>query len=271
MRSLLPRRFAALLVALLLVGGFGPAEARAEDDPPAMEEFIAIVRGYDAATVRRTFPAYNDGMFQQVFGGGPTIALATEREHAIFANQFVRTPAGHTLDVGHVVTGLEAAGPLPVTARAVAATTGCSLRAAVTWSGDVGQALVDFLLAAGDDDSAAFFDAGASPEDLIGDIDGYVLGAASLGQSVDTGEVLAAAYLGGDLEATRFRRFVALLGSDPVAAAGREIVCYAYAFSRLAGAQIDPQRIAEAAPHFVERFWTFVQAGLATEPEPAGT
>jgi hypothetical protein len=267
------RRQVLPLGLLLLVAGTPVRDAAlaAGDDRPTVAEFIAVVRGYDVATIRRTFPAYNVGLFEQVFGAGAPIPLATERERAMFTGeQAVRTPAGVVIDIGHVVTGLEAAAPLPPMARAVEAATGCSMRASVTWSGDVGQALADYVLAGGTGDPAPFYEENAPPEDLLGDIDGYVLGAEFGGASIDVAAVLTRAYLAGDLEATRFRRFVALLGDDPRATAAREITCYTGAFARLTGAQIDPTRLAEAAPYFIDRFMALLDAGLRAETGTAG-
>lgn len=254
-----------LLLVMLVTSGFAArAVAAAGDGLPTIADVIAIVRGYDVATVRRTFPAYNTGLFEQVFGRGEPIPLTTPQAITLFTEQTVRTPAGVVIDIGHVVTGLEAAAPLPPMARAVESATGCSMRAAVTWSGDVGQALADFVLA-GAADPAPFYEEHAPPEDLLGDIDGFVLGALYGGPAIDVADVLRRAYLDGDLEATRFRRFVALLGDDPRATAAREITCYTAAFARLTGAQIDPVRLMEAAPYFVDRFMSFLDVGLSQE------
>jgi len=262
------RRVWIPLVAAMTVvamGGIGHGQqAAAGDDLPTIDEFIAVVHGYDVATIRRTFPAYNVGLFEQVFGSGTPIPLGTARARRIFTEQLVRTPAGHVIDIGHVVTGLEAVAPLPPMARAVESAGGCSLRAGVTWSGDVGQALADFVLA-GARDPAPLYEEHAPPEDLLGDIDGYVLGAEFTGPSIDVADVLTRTYLQGDLEATRFRRFVALLGDDPHATAAREVTCYTRAFALLTGARIDPVHLAEAAPYFIDRFMAFVEDGLQAE------
>jgi hypothetical protein len=258
-----------LATALTLSGTARGRAPAAGDDLPTIAEFAAVVRGYDVATVRRTFPAYNTGLFEQVFGSGAPIPLDTAREQRMFTEQTVRTPAGYVIDIGHVVTGLEAAAPLPPMARAVESAGGCSLRAGVTWSGDVGQALADFVLA-GARDPAPLYDENAPPEDLLGDIDGYVLGAEFGGPTIDVADVLNRAYLNGDLEATRFRRFVSLLGDDPYAAAAREITCYTRAFALLTGVHIDPVRLAEAAPYFVDRFMAFVEDGLRAETTKGG-
>jgi hypothetical protein len=261
-----------LTVAVTAVAFGGTAHGRevsAGDDLPAVGEVIAVVRGHDVATVRRTFPAYNVGLFERVFGSGTPILLSTAREQRIFTEQLVRTPAGFVIDIGHVVTGLEAAAPLPPMARAVESAGGCSLRASVTWSGDVGQALADFVLA-GAQDPAPFYEDHAPPEDLLGDIDGFVLGAEFVGSSIDVADVLTRAYLSGDLEATRFHRFVALLGDDPRAAAAREITCYTRAFALLTGVQIDPAALTAAAPYFIDRFIAFVEDGLRAETAAGG-
>lgn len=113
-----------------------PSIAADEHDTPPVEAFIALVRGYDVATIRRTFPAYNTGLFERVFGAGTPIMLEDPHEQELFARQTVRTPAGVVIDIGHVITGLEAAAPLPPSAREVEILSGCSLRGSVTWAGD---------------------------------------------------------------------------------------------------------------------------------------
>jgi hypothetical protein len=139
------------------------------------------------------------------------------------------------------------------------------MRAAVTWSGDVGQALVDYLLAGAAGDPAAFYDAGASPPDLYGDIDGYLLGTGLAAHGGDVAALLTSAYVTGDLETTRFSRFLAALGDDPRATATREITCYARAFAGLSGQSLDPAALAEAAPYFIGRFLAFVEDGARGE------
>ncbi len=160
---------------------------------------------------------------------------------------------------------MEAAAPLPPAARQIEMLSGCSMRGFVTWSGDVGQGLIDFVLAAGATDPSGFYEANAPEEDLYGDIDGYLLGAEFGGTAIDVADVLTSAYLASDHESTRFRRFAALLGDDPEAFAAREIVCYARSFALLAGAPLDAARLTEAAPYFVARFMAFLHAGLHAE------
>ncbi len=262
------RRIALLLPALVVLplSALNASDVSASDAPP-VEEFIALVRGYDVATVRRTFPAYNAGLFELVFGSGATIPLTDEREQAVFRDQLVLTPAGVVLDIGHVVTGIEAGAPLPPAARAIESNLGCQMRAAVTWSGDLGQALIDYL-ASGATGPAPFYAAGASDEDLFGDIDGYLLGADNAGPAPDVAAILTSAYLESDFEATRFSRFLAALGDDPAAFIGREVACYAAAFARLSGMPLELDRAREAAPYFVGRFLAFLRDGAAAERAP---
>jgi hypothetical protein len=258
----------AVMIAALGANALPPvARAGQDQDYPSVEDFIVVVRGYDVATVRRTFPAYNTGLFERVLGAGTPIPLTTDADRRLFEDQLVRTPAGVVLDIGHVVTGLEAAAPLPPPARQLESLLGCQVRAAVTWSGDVGQGLVDFLLDPNATDPATFYERNASDADLFGDIDGYVLGADLLGRDdIDVAAALTRAYLESDYETTRFRRFIAALGPDPAAFAGRQIACYATAYAALTGRQLDRVRLAAATPYFVERFLAFVQAGAASEP-----
>jgi hypothetical protein len=240
-----------------------PTASANDNETPAVQDFITLVRGYDVATVRRTFPAYNAGLFERVFGAGTPIPLADERERALFDQQLVRTPAGVVLDIGHVVAGLEAAAPLPPMARQLETLSGCQMRAAVTWSGDVGEALALFVLS-GDADPAPFFDRSAPSEDLYGNVDGYVLGA-EFGPEIDVAAVLSYAYLESDYEGHRFTRFWSALGDDPTAFAAQQILCFAGSYALLTGQQLDRARLVEAAPYFVGRFLDFIHAGLAAE------
>src|SRR5262249_14508784 len=121
------RALAVALIAQAVIPFARGATAHAQEtDTPTMQRFIELVRGYDVATVRRTFPAYNTGIFERVFGSGAPISLISAADEALFQNQVVLTPAGRVIDVGHVVTGLEAGGPLPSRARAVQSARGCS-------------------------------------------------------------------------------------------------------------------------------------------------
>jgi hypothetical protein len=256
-----------LISGLLSLSAAAPVASADDDGTPTIEEFIALVRGYDVATIRRTFPAYNTGLFERVFGAGTPIPLTEEHDRAIFEHQIVRTPAGVVLDVGHVVTGLEAAAPLPPMARQLEMLSGCQMRVAVTWSGDVGEALALFVLS-GESDPAPFFDRSAPSEDLYGNIDGYALGAES-GPEFDVAAVLTHAYLESDYEDLRFTRFWSVLGEDPAAFAAQQILCFAGSYAVLTGQQINRARLVEAAPYFLGRFLEFIQTGLATESIPA--
>lgn len=259
----------AVLCAILLGAGRPAVQAQGA---PSLGTFIDVVRGYDVTTIRRTFPAYNQGLFQTLFGAGPGIPLASDEQRALFTEQLVTTPAGQALDIGHVITGLEAATALPPAARAAQAATGCAMTAAVTWSGDVGKALHDYLA---DPDAARrgpafYFDREASPEDLLGDVDGWVLGIQAAGAPVDVAALLEDAYLSGDLESTRFHRFAGALGgtggtalSDAARArAGDEIRCFARALATFTRSGVTGAAIEAEAGYFVERFIAFVEAGL---------
>src|SRR5205823_4497049 len=100
---------------------------------------------------------------------------------------------------------------------------GCSMRADVTWAGDVGQALVDYVTNGSAGDAAAYFDTAAPPEQLLGDIDGYVLGDTFAGSGIDVASVLTTAYLDGDYEQHRFEQLAGLLGADPAQTVGAEV------------------------------------------------
>jgi hypothetical protein len=270
-------------LSVVMVGVLAAAVAPGAQRPPAraqtagtMALFIEAVRGYDVTTIRRTFPAYNQGLFATLFGAGEPIPLASPEYRALFSEQIVTTPAGQELDVGHVITGIEAGTALPPAARLAQATTGCSMIAAVTWSGDVGKALHDYLIDPVRGAPASYYDAEANPADLLGDVDGWVLGAEAAGVPVDVAALLESAYLNGDLEATRFRRFGAQVGgadggalSDAARARVRdEITCFARAFATFTGSGITAERIAAESPYFVERFTRYIEDGLAREASP---
>jgi len=73
--------------------------------------------------------------------------------------------------------------------------------------------------------------ASAPPEDLHGDIDGYVLAHEPDAAQSDIADLLTRAYLTGDLEQTRLTHFLALLGPTPINTLEREIACYARTFA----------------------------------------
>lgn len=88
----------ALALAVLL--GLVPfvqatSDGEAAGEAPRLEVFIEAVRGYDVATIRRTFPAYNQGLFALLFGaeGARLSAGARDRitrEVACFARAYAR-------------------------------------------------------------------------------------------------------------------------------------------------------------------------------------
>lgn len=261
-------------IAVVVLGMRRPGAASAQPQESfALTDFIVAVRGNDVTTIRRSFPEYNQGVFETVFGAGPGIALANVDQALMFITRLARTPAGVNLDVGHVITGLEAATAPTPASRAVEQATGCAMTAAVTWSGDVGTALYDYLVESGAGDPTPVYDREAPPEDLIGDVDGWVLGTESGGVPVDVAALLEGAYLTGDLEATRFRRFAATLGgtdgprlSDAARTrAADEIRCFARALAALGGTDVSAGAIADASPYFVDRFIQFIEDGLAAE------
>lgn len=267
-----PSALVAVLALALVAAGFGPSHARAKDAPP-LTAFIDVIRGYDVTTIRRTIPDYNTGLFEMVFGAGPGIPLSTPEQEALFTDHIVTAPSGQALDVGHVITGLEAAtAPTPMS-RQVEQLTGCTMLAGVTWSGDVGTALHDFLVHGGQGDPSYYFAREAPPEDLLGDVDGWVLGAELAGGPVDVAATLQGAYLGGDLEAARFHRFAASLGGmrkgglsdEAQARIVREVGCFAVALATLFHSGVAPDTIAAAAPSFAGRFIVYVENGLAAE------
>lgn len=125
--------------------------------------------------------------------------------------------------------------------------------------------MIDFLRAPGATDPAPFYEGNAPPEDLLGDLDGYTLSVELGCPDIDVADVLTRAYLESDYEAHRFRRFLALLGDDPEAFVTRQVVCYARSFALLTGVPVESDRLNAAAPYFVGRFMTFLQAGLQAE------
>lgn len=61
----------AVIVGVFIIGSApSPVIASGDKQIPTISAFIAIVSGYDAATIRRTFPAYNVGISARVFGAG---------------------------------------------------------------------------------------------------------------------------------------------------------------------------------------------------------
>jgi hypothetical protein len=249
---------------------------RAQPETPTIAQFIEIVRGYDVTTIRRTFPAYNQGLFATLFGAGEPIPLATDEQRALFTTQIVVTPAGHRFDIGHVITGLEAATAATPTSRAVEMVTGCIMVGSVTWSGDVGQALHDYVRAGGTDDPAPFFDAEASVEDLLGDVDGWTFAMLTGGAPLDVADYLEQTYLreSPGVDAHRFRAFAtsldqstdgSVLSDLARAIIAREVTCFARAIATLTSSGVTAEAIEQAAPYFVDRFIRFVEEGLAEE------
>lgn len=256
-------RLLSLAAWLLLLSLALPRPAAATPEPPPLTTFIALVRGYDVTAIRRSFPAYNTGLFAQLYGAGTGIAVESPEARALFAGQLAVTPAGHLLDIGHVITGLEAAAAPSAAARLVERQTGCDMRAAVTWSGDVGNALHAYLAASGAGEADLFFDREAPPEDLLGDVDGWLLALPLQPGALDVAALLEAAYLpGSDFERTRFQRFAASVSSGMLE---QEIVCFARATALLGGSGVSPEAIEAAALPFIERFRRFIDAGIAAE------
>jgi hypothetical protein len=275
-RPILSILFILSAVTLQSLGG-RPATVRAEPQPLA--DFIEIVRGYDVATIRRTFPAYNQGLFRMIFGAGDPIPLTSDAQKLLFEEQLVTTPAGTVLDIGHVITGIEAATALTPVGRLVEQQTGCSMLAAVTWSGDVGKALHDSLAEPDRGNAEFFFSHEASDEDLYGDIDGHVLGYLTGGTAGDVAQMLADVYIpdgaGLTLDAERFQVFLHALGAGGAgtltatgkAMIAREITCFAGALATFGRTGVTRDAIAAAAPYFVDRFIQFIEDGLARELE----
>lgn len=269
-------RLALLLAVLLVAVSWDRPSVQAGPETPPIARFIEIVRGYDVTTIRRTFPAYNQGLFATLFGAGDPIPLTTDEQRALFANQVVVTPAGRRIDIGHVITGLEAATAATPTSRTVEMVTGCSMVGSVTWSGDVGQALHDYLRAGGTDNPAPFYDAEASEEDLLGDLDGWTFAMHTGGAAVDVADYLEQAYLRArpGADTSRFRAFAlsldqttdrSVLSEQARAMIAREITCFARAIATLSNSGVTVASIEQNAPYFVDRFTTFIEEGLAGE------
>ena len=260
-----------------------PVSPAATQDIPPLSRFVELIRGYDAATVRRTFPAYNQGLFATLFGPGPGIPLTTDEETSLFSQQLVVTPAEFVIDIGHVITGIEAGGNLPIAARLAQQQTGCQLVAAVTWSGDVGAALYAYLAEGRIADPGVYLQREAPVEDLLGDLDGWLLGRSGP-VGVDAGALLEREYGNPTFEATRFQRFVRALSassdssSPPVADAARdavtrEVTCFARALAMFSGSGVDAATIVAGAPPFVDGLLAFLRNGLSRElpqPQPGG-
>lgn len=265
-------RLLSLATWLLLLSLAAPSPARAASDVPALASFVDAVRGYDVSMIRRSFPAYSEGLFALVYGAGPGIDAADPAIAALFAGQLVITPAGQVLDIGHVITALEAAAAPTAAAQLVARQTGCDMRAAVSWSGDAGKALHDYVAAGAAGSVEDAFDRDAPAADLLGDIDGWVLALSVQPGALDVAALLEHTYLAdGSFERTRYQRFVQATGggdsldSDARAFIGQEIRCFAAATAALGRSEVTDVAIAAAAPPFVERFLRFIEEGLAAE------
>ncbi len=264
------RRTVALLLAVFALGLAAPGGGRTAmaENERGLDEFIAVVWGQDPGTVRRTFPRFQGGLFDQVYGPGEGIALNGERDRELFIDQPIRTPGGVLLDVGHVIAGLEAAPPLPLTAMLVQQVTGCELRGAVTWSGDLGEALAAYLVAGGAGEIAPFIAMYADDYDLLGDLDGYVLSAGEL-TTRDTGALLETAYYADNLDGTRFSRFRGLFGDDFADMVTRETACFARALLLRAGNSAEVANVTGAAGPFAAHFVEWVNLGAAIEASVA--
>jgi hypothetical protein len=93
---------------------------------------------------------------------------------AIRHHQVVTTTAGESVDIGHILTGVDSFN-FPGVAG-IFATQGTEGPAAATWSGDVGSALVNWASNTPVSDTSAatklrFYDSYASRSDMLGDVD----------------------------------------------------------------------------------------------------
>jgi hypothetical protein len=183
----------------------GGASVRVPDNATAsslatMSDFIALVRRIETAYSGRPWQDVVSRIRKEYYpgAGGPYSGikasftrddLIDEQEEmpglevppvamadvaAIRHHQVVTTTAGESVDIGHILTGVDSFN-FPGVAG-IFATQGTEGPAAATWSGDVGSALVNWASNTPVSDTSAatklrFYDSYASRSDMLGDVD----------------------------------------------------------------------------------------------------
>jgi hypothetical protein len=143
--------------------------------------------------------------------------------------QEVRMPGGELVDVGHVLAGLDAINH-PARVAPLGLYEMASNVDAVTWAGDLGSALAEVLFQRArlgrplaDAEVQAQIDLCAPPQDMLGNVDAYAIGAAydiSSGAGRAVSDILAdyygAAAAAGLPPSERFTTFVHEVGLGPL-------------------------------------------------------
>jgi hypothetical protein len=153
---------------------------------------------------------------------------ATGASPAIASQQEVRLEDGSFDDIGHVFAGLDAANHPAAVSAPLGIASLADNKAAVTWTGDLGSAVTEMLFKAFNSTAPitvssmqAIVNEYASGQDMLGDIDAYVIAdqysiSSSGGKKVS--ELLRAYYLGAATSADgrarehRYSRFCTLTG-----------------------------------------------------------
>jgi Domain of unknown function (DUF4157) len=154
---------------------------------------------------------------------------ASGHSPAIADQQEVRLEDGTFADIGHVFTGLDAANHPTSVSAPLGLVSLKDSKAAVTWTGDIGSSLAEIIFYGLNHPGAAvptsasqpIINEYASPQDMLGDIDAYVMAdqydiSNTSGKKVS--ELLRAYYLGaatspdGRAREHRYSRFCALTG-----------------------------------------------------------
>ena len=214
-----------------------PIVGRATPEMMSIEDFIELVAREEArypeeeqqqlglmiSRLRKIFYP-GSGWDQYIIPGAADVERLPGEDPALAANQEVALPDGSAVDIGHVLAGLDAMnhpqmvdGPLTINISSSAA--------AATWVGDLGSAQAEIQM--------AFVDQGlqiserevqdrinenASGQDMLGDIDAYVInqdiGDTEVGR---VSELLRAYYLGQSAGESpsrerRYTRFAAAVG-----------------------------------------------------------
>jgi hypothetical protein len=147
---------------------------------------------------------------------------------AIAGKQEVRLEDGSFCDIGHVFTGLDAANHPSTVSAPLGIVSASDNKAAVTWTGDLGSNAAEWLFkafnstpAAANADFQRIIDEFSPGQDMLGDIDAYVMAdqyniSNSGGKKVS--ELLSAFYLSapttpdGRAREHRFSKFASLTG-----------------------------------------------------------
>lgn len=188
----------------VVASGVGPVQVPANTAPAplaTMRDFIALVRRIEAAYAGRPWQDVVSRIRKEYYpgpGGGPYAGIiasftwddlideqqglpglevppvAMADVAAVRHHQVVTTDGGESIDIGHILTGVDSFN-FPGVAG-VFANQGMEGPAAATWSGDVGSALVNWandvpFSDTSDATKVRYYDRFASGSDMLGDVD----------------------------------------------------------------------------------------------------